>query len=163
MQLKQINIEVITQKDLKDQFCQDLKKQFALKLWKSRIELTLNKNQLQNPQSIDEYVSSFPSWLVNFFYAFLTSIYEKKMTIVNQRRKARNMSIKANDPVKITKIVSLFLSILISITFPSLQIWFSTIISFTQKPKMAGDLTNLLAILKVLSHCKEHEQRLEKE
>ncbi|CAB5334954.1 unnamed protein product [Rhizophagus irregularis] len=63
MQLKQINIEVITQEDLKDQFCQDLGKQFALKIWKSRIELTLNKNQLQNPQSIGEYVSSFPSWL----------------------------------------------------------------------------------------------------
>ncbi|CAB4477457.1 unnamed protein product [Rhizophagus irregularis] len=78
MQLKQINIEVITQEDLKDQFCQDLGKQFALKIWKSRIELTLNKNQLQNPQSIGEYVSSFPSWLVNFFYAFLTGIYEKK-------------------------------------------------------------------------------------
>ncbi|UZO08166.1 uncharacterized protein OCT59_028429 [Rhizophagus irregularis] len=152
MQLKQINIEVITQEDLKDQFCQDLGKQFALKIWKSRIELTLNKNQLQNPQSIGEYVSSFPSWLVNFFYAFLTGIYEKKMAIVNQRRKARNISIKANDPVQITKIVSLFLSILISITFPSLQIWFSTIIaSLTRKPKMAGDLTNLLAVLKVLS------------
>ncbi|UZO19766.1 uncharacterized protein OCT59_011037 [Rhizophagus irregularis] len=164
MQLKQINIEVITQEDLKDQFCQDLGKQFALKIWKSRIELTLNKNQLQNPQSIGEYVSSFPSWLVNFFYAFLTGIYEKKMAIVNQRRKARNISIKANDPVQITKIVSLFLSILISITFPSLQIWFSTIIaSLTRKPKMAGDLTNLLAVLKVLSHCKEHERRLEKE
>lgn len=77
MQLKQINIKVITQEDLKDQFCQDLGKQFALKLWKSRIELTLNKNQLQNPQSIGEYVSSFPSWLVNFFYAFLTGIYKK--------------------------------------------------------------------------------------
>ncbi|CAB4385262.1 unnamed protein product [Rhizophagus irregularis] len=72
MQLKQINIEAITREDLKDQFCQDLGKQFALKLWKSQIELTLNKNQLQNPQSIDEYVSSFPSWLMNFFYAFLT-------------------------------------------------------------------------------------------
>ncbi|PKC53954.1 hypothetical protein RhiirA1_478244, partial [Rhizophagus irregularis] len=72
MQLKQINIQAITREDLKDQFCQDLGKQFALKLWKSRIELTLNKNQLQNPQSIDEYVSSFPSWLMNFFYAFLT-------------------------------------------------------------------------------------------
>ncbi|CAB5325996.1 unnamed protein product [Rhizophagus irregularis] len=137
MQLKQINIEAITREDLKDQFCQDLGKQFALKLWKSQIELTLNKNQLQNPQSIDEYVSSFPSWLMNFFYAFLTGIYKKKMAIVNQRRKARNMSIKANDPVQITKIVSLFLSILISITFPSLQIWFSTIIaSLTRKPKM---------------------------
>ncbi|CAB4395168.1 unnamed protein product [Rhizophagus irregularis] len=78
MQLKQINIEAITREDLKNQFCQDLGKQFALKLWKSRIELTLNKNQLQNPQSIDEYVSSFPSWLMNFFYAFLTGIYEKK-------------------------------------------------------------------------------------
>lgn len=86
------------------------------------------------------------------------------MAIVNQRWKARNMSIKANDTVQITKVVSLFLSILISITFPLLQIWFSTIIiSLTRKPKMAGDLTNLLAVLKVLSHCKEHERRLEKE
>ncbi|CAB4382849.1 unnamed protein product [Rhizophagus irregularis] len=32
MQLKQINIEAITREDLKDQFCQDLGKQFALKL-----------------------------------------------------------------------------------------------------------------------------------
>ncbi|RHZ71230.1 hypothetical protein Glove_261g3 [Diversispora epigaea] len=127
MQLKRISTEILMPEDLEDQFCQNLGKNFAYKLWKSQTELV-------------------------FLHV-----------VANQRQNKRNKPIKLHNSIQITKIISLFLSILINTTFPSLQNWFSIVIaSLIRKPKMGSDLTKLLATLKILAHCGDHERKLEK-
>ncbi|RHZ55257.1 hypothetical protein Glove_417g21 [Diversispora epigaea] len=112
--------------ELNENYCKNLGKEFANKLWNSRKEL-------------------------------------EKSLITNKKQNQRNKPIKSSDLTRVTKIVSLFLSILISITFPSIKVWFSQVLtSLTRKPKIAMYLTDLLSVLKITSHSNDYERILEK-
>jgi hypothetical protein len=162
-QLKKINSDSILLEELDEQYCKNLGEIFANKLWKSRKELDASRELLRNPPTLNDYVNAFPTWLKGFFYSLLNVIYKKKMIIASKKQCQRNKQIKPSDSTRITKIVSLFLSILISIAFPSIQVWFSQVVtSLTRKPKLATDLTELLAVLKIISHSNDHERVLEK-
>ncbi|RHZ81960.1 hypothetical protein Glove_115g59 [Diversispora epigaea] len=162
-QLKKIKINTTLMEDLNIKYCENLGKEFGNKLWKSRKELVKSREVLQNPSTLNNYISSFPVWLESFFRNLLIVIYEKKSIITNKKQLQRKRPIKSSDLTRITKVVSLFLSILISITFPSIKVWFSQVISsLTRKPKMTTYLTELLSILKITSHSNDHERILEK-
>lgn len=123
-----------------------------------------NQKQLEEPSSYKEYCDALPGPLCNFFQAFLTGLQEKKLKAINRMRKSCNLPSKAIDTDQITRTTTLFVSMILTITFPGMKIWLTHIMSSVcQKPKLLPYLQQILYGAKVISYSKWHENQLELE
>ena len=79
-------------------------------------------------------------------------------------RKSCNLPSKAIDTDQITRTTTLFVSMILTITFPGMKIWLTHIMSSVyQKPKLLPYLQQILYGAKVISYSKWHENQLELE
>ncbi|CAB4415681.1 unnamed protein product [Rhizophagus irregularis] len=80
-------------------------------------ELKNHKKILESPTSIEEYRTTFPACLVQFYDGLLITLYETKKKIVDQQRKHRKKPLKPLNYEKINKQVTFFVSIILNIAF----------------------------------------------
>ncbi|PKY63361.1 hypothetical protein RhiirA4_492005, partial [Rhizophagus irregularis] len=66
-------------------------------------ELKNHKKILESPTSIEEYRTTFPACLVQFYDGLLITLYETKKKIVDQQRKHRKKPLKPLNYEKINK------------------------------------------------------------
>jgi hypothetical protein len=84
MKLNQIPIE-FQEKELDEQNYKEIGRKMGQKLWQSSKHLKKNINNLQTPESLNDYIGVFPTSLTNFFESMLTTISEKKTAKSNQK------------------------------------------------------------------------------
>jgi hypothetical protein len=132
-------------------------------IWKTRNEVREKKQGLENPNSLDHYRQNFPSLLINFFDGIIITLEKKKLEIVNKKRKQRNLEIKSFDIIHAEKKSTFLASVILTIAFPGLNVWFTHILSsLCRKPKLLSSLYAILYTANVVSHTQFHERRLEK-
>ena len=127
MKLNQIPIE-IQEEELSEQEYKEIGRKMGQKLWQSYRYLKKNINNLQNPESLDKYISAFPSSITNFFESMLASILENKTAESNRKRRLKNNPLKELDSQKIKHLLSLLISALINFTFPYLNLWLPNVL-----------------------------------
>ncbi|PKB95293.1 hypothetical protein RhiirA5_436981 [Rhizophagus irregularis] len=71
------------------------------------------------------YYESFPNFLRGFFDGLIGEIFKKKLINLNKKRKQREKPLKQLDVEHITKCVTFFASLIISMAFPYLGVWFT--------------------------------------
>ncbi|GES99038.1 hypothetical protein GLOIN_2v1793246 [Rhizophagus clarus] len=141
-----------------------LGQQIGIKLWKSRKAINDKKDLLSLPASLSEYYNAFPSFITEFFEGMLIEIFKQKLAVSNRQRKHRKQLTKSLSKDTIIKIVTFFVSIITSITFPSHGIWLTNVLSsLARKPKLLSSLHCLLAIWNIIGHSDHHERNQEKE
>ncbi|PKC55125.1 hypothetical protein RhiirA1_403120 [Rhizophagus irregularis] len=141
----------------------DVGKKLAERIWKSRKELNENKTEIQNPASLENYHSAFPSYLTGFFGNLCKEIFKKKLKVSNIKLKSQNKLPKQLNEQQLTKIVTFFNSVLIEIAFPGLRVWFTQVLaSLSRKPKLIQQFRRLLSTLQISGHTDSQERRLEK-
>ncbi|PKC17135.1 hypothetical protein RhiirA5_369304 [Rhizophagus irregularis] len=141
----------------------DVGKKLAERIWKSRKELNENKTEIQNPASLENYHSAFPSYLTGFFGNLCKEIFKKKLKVSNIKLKSRNKLPKQLNEQQLTKTVTFFNSVLIEIAFPGLRVWFTQVLaSLSRKPKLIQQFRRLLSTLQISGHTDSQERRLEK-
>ncbi|RHZ83717.1 hypothetical protein Glove_88g39 [Diversispora epigaea] len=124
-------------------------------LWNSRKMVTENKSELQLPISLRTYHASFPKFLTGFFDGLISEIFQKKLIILNKKRKQRNKPLKQLDNEHITKCVTFIISLIVGMTFPNLDVWFTQIMaSISRKPQLISSFRG---------HTDGHECRIEKQ
>ncbi|RHZ89227.1 hypothetical protein Glove_17g12 [Diversispora epigaea] len=161
--LNQINLDSHSQFQINENSSSLLGKQFAQKMYSSYNELKNNKSKLQNPNSLIEYQSLFPKFLLNFFHSFLNYIYMQKVKIINKKRQQRQQILQILNIDKINKILTLLISWLTHISFPSLNLWIPKLLaSLSRRPKMLNKFRDFLSIVQIISHTEGQERRLEK-
>src|SRR6266511_4587880 len=132
-------------------------------LWKSYKYLKRNINDLQNPESLNNYINAFPRSLTTFLKSMLTSILENKTIESNRKRYSKNKSLKEFDSQKINHLLSLIISALTNFTFPYLNLWLPNVLaSLCRRPKLISSLHSLLTKCSIIGHTNRHERRLEK-
>ncbi|RHZ63144.1 hypothetical protein Glove_332g15 [Diversispora epigaea] len=163
LKLNQINLDSHSQFQINENSNSLLGKQFAQKMYSSYNELKNNKSKLQNPNSLIEYQSLFPKFLLNFFNSFLNYIYMQKLKIINKKRQQRQQILQILNIDKINKILTLLISWLTHISFPSLNLWIPKLLaSLSRKSKMLNKFRDFLSIVQIISHTDGQERRLEK-
>ncbi|GES98166.1 hypothetical protein GLOIN_2v1793246 [Rhizophagus clarus] len=141
-----------------------LGQQIGIKLWKSRKAINDKKDLLNSPASLSEYYNAFPSFITGFFEGMLIEIFKQKLAVSNRQRKYRKQLTKSLSKDTIIKIVTFFVSVITSITFPSHGIWLTNVLSsLACKPKLLSSLHCLLAVWNVIGHSDRHERNQEKE
>ena len=167
-----LRLEKVNLKKLKDEYSfinllneqpKKIGEAIGICTWKSRHEVREKKNKLETPQSLEEYRSGFPVVLSNFFNGFITTIQKKKHEIVAKKRRQRGLLIKDFDETHSIKISVFIISMILSITFPGIDIWLTHIMSsICRKPKLLSSLYTILCTAGVVSHTQRHERRLKK-
>ncbi|PKY62217.1 hypothetical protein RhiirA4_488323, partial [Rhizophagus irregularis] len=110
-------------------------------------ELKNHKKILESPTSIEEYRTTFPACLVQFYDGLLITLYETKKKIVDQQRKHRKKPLKPLNYEKINKQVTFFVSIILNIAFKGWKIWLPrTMASLCRKPKLLSSLQGILEV-----------------
>ena len=56
----------------------------GLTIWKSRDRICEKKEELENPNSLENYCSGFPSFLIEFFDGLIFVLEKKKNDIINK-------------------------------------------------------------------------------
>ncbi|RHZ51289.1 hypothetical protein Glove_481g108 [Diversispora epigaea] len=133
-------------------------------LWNSHKMVTENKSELQLPISLRTYHASFPKFLTGFFDGLISEIFQKKLIILNKKRKQHNKPLKQLDNEHITKCVTFIISLIVGMTFPNLGVWFTQIMaSISRKPRLISSFRRLLSTLHISGHTDGHECRIEKQ
>ncbi|CAG8448702.1 1590_t:CDS:2 [Scutellospora calospora] len=57
-----------------------------------RSKIKKNVSQLENPSSYDDYINALPNIIFSFFKALLTVLQQYKLTVVNNKRRQRNLA-----------------------------------------------------------------------
>ncbi len=70
---------------------------FGMAIWKSRKEIYNKKQRLENPNSLENYRNSFPTFLLNFFDKLIITLEKRKHEILNKKRRQRNSEEKNFD------------------------------------------------------------------
>jgi len=136
----------------------------ATLLWRSRSEVRANKEKLVMPNSLEEYQNGFPLVISNFFYGLIDTIQKNKWKVVLRKQRERKTFEKDYDETRAKKISIFFISVLLSITFPGLDIWFTHILSsLCQKPRLHTSLYSILCVANVVAHTNRYEKHLEKQ
>ncbi len=66
---------------------EEMEKAFETAVWKSKNEIREKKQQLENPNSLENYCNSFPIFLLKFFDGFIITLENMKHNILNKKRK----------------------------------------------------------------------------
>jgi hypothetical protein len=141
----------------------ELGERMALQLWNSRPTLKEKLPQLESPSTLEEYQSSMPQTLLSFFLGFIQVIQEKKLAVVNRKRKQRGLNPAVVNEDLITKISVFLVSILLTIAFRKWKIWLTNIMSsLCRRPKLMHYLRALLRTVNVVSYTHKHQVRVEK-
>jgi hypothetical protein len=136
---------------------------FGSYIWKSRSEVRERKQNLEISQSLEEYQCGFPIILKDFFSGLIIFLQRKKFEIAEKKRKQQGFSAKSFDKTHSNKISIFIISMILSITFPGVDIWLTHIMSsLCQKLNLLGSLYTILCTASVVSHTQRHERRLEK-
>src|SRR2546429_620139 len=116
------------------------------------------------PNSLEEYQNGFPLVISNFFYGLIDTIQKNKWKVVLRKQKERKTFEKDYDETRAKKFSIFFISVLLSITFPGLDIWFTHILSsLCQKPRLHTSLYSILCVANVVAHTNRYEKHLEKQ
>ncbi|PKK75454.1 hypothetical protein RhiirC2_708101, partial [Rhizophagus irregularis] len=162
MKLNQIPIE-FQEEELNELKYKEIGREMGQNLWQSYKCLKKNINNLQTPESLNDYISVFPGSLTNFFESMLTTILERKTAESNRKRLLKEKSLKELDSQKINHLLSLLISALINFTFPYLNLWLPNVLaSLCRRPKLLSSLHDLLTKCSIIGHTNRHERRLEK-
>ena len=136
---------------------------FGNAILKSKKEIYNKKQELENPDSLENYRNSFPTFLLKFFDEFIIILEKRKHEILNKKRKQRNLEEKAFNITHAQKKSIFLISIILTIAFPGINIWLTHIMSsLSKKPKLISSLYAILYTANVISHTQFHEKRLEK-
>lgn len=131
--------------------------------WKSQKEVRQKRQGLENPNSLNDHRQSFPSPLINFFDGMIITLEKKKHEVINRKRKQRNLELKPFDTFHAEKKSTFLASVILTIAFPGVNIWFTHVLSsLCRKPKLLSSLYAILYTANVVSHTQSHERRLEK-
>ncbi|CAG8760760.1 19395_t:CDS:2, partial [Gigaspora margarita] len=160
--LKKVNIKKFFANEV---LCNTIKKHpaqmgeaLANIFWRSRPEIRANKKKLEMPSSLKEYYDGFPLVLSNFFYGLINTIQQNKWKVVVGKQKERGILEKDYDDTRAKKIALFFASVLLSITFPGLNVC-----SLCQKPRLHTSLYTILYTAGVVAHTNRYEKHLEKQ
>ncbi|RHZ83701.1 hypothetical protein Glove_88g137 [Diversispora epigaea] len=83
---------------------------------------------------------------------------------MNYKRKQRGKSLKKLDREHIIRCVTFIVSILTSMAFPSLGVWFTQVMaSISRKSRLLSSFHILLSTLHISGHTDGHERRIEKQ
>ena len=130
---------------------------------KSRDEVCEKKQELEKPDSLKQYQQSFPSFLKNFFDGMIIILEKRKHELANKKRRQRNDEEKPFDIINTEKKSAFLISIILTIAFPSVNIWLTHIMSsLCRKPKLLSSLYAILYTANAVSHTQSYERRLEK-
>ncbi|CAG8600698.1 21373_t:CDS:2, partial [Gigaspora rosea] len=132
-------------------------------IWKSKRDIKKNIHYLENPSSLQEYRDGFPLIVKNFFNSMLDYIQYQKWNTIYKKQQQRGITATGYNSVRAEKIALFIISVLLTVTFPSVNIWFTHILSsLCQKPSYQSSLYAVLCTANVVSHTSRHERRLEK-
>jgi len=132
-------------------------------LWTSRSEVKSKICDLEKPQNLEQYRDAFPVVIREFFEGFLGHVQKKKWEVIQKKRDQRNLPRKEYDSSRALKISVFLTSVLCSTAFPSIDFWFTHVMSsLMHKPKLLGSLYAILCTANVVSHTQRHERRLER-
>ncbi|RIA85051.1 hypothetical protein C1645_879557 [Glomus cerebriforme] len=93
----------------------------------------------------------------------ITKRKKKKYKVINKKRKQRDLELKTFDIFHAEKKSTFLTSVILTIAFLGVNIWFMHILSsLCQKPKLLSSLYAILYTTNVLSHIQFHERNLEK-
>ncbi|CAB4434457.1 unnamed protein product [Rhizophagus irregularis] len=163
LKMNKISNTISSELLISDEQWPDVGNKLAERIWKSREELNKQKAEIQNPASLENYYSAFPSYLTGFFGNLCGDILKKKLEISNRKSKSRNKLLKQFDEQQLIKIVTFFVSVLIGIAFSYLQVWFTQVLSsLSRKPKLNQQFRRLLSTLQISGHTDGQERKLEK-
>ncbi|PKC55471.1 hypothetical protein RhiirA1_475553 [Rhizophagus irregularis] len=163
LKMNKISNTISSELFISDEQWPDVGNKLAERIWKSREELNKQKAEIQNLASLENYYSAFPSYLTGFFGNLCGDILKKKLEISNRKSKSRNKLLKQFDEQQLIKIVTFFVSVLIGIAFPYLQVWFTQVLSsLSRKPKLNQQFRRLLSTLQISGHTDGQERKLEK-
>ncbi|CAJ0832747.1 10965_t:CDS:2 [Entrophospora sp. SA101] len=120
-------------------------KTLATSIWQSRTTLQKNESSLESPGSLDEFHESIPGNLTSFFNGLLSTLQCKKLKVVNDKRKQRDLPILELNVPTIKKIVTFLASIVLTFAFPLRKIWTTQIMSsLCQNHKLLPYLYSIL-------------------
>ncbi|CAG8469155.1 6058_t:CDS:2, partial [Paraglomus occultum] len=140
---------------------QTMGQNFGRSIFSSRSEIRQNVHQLEEPSSFEKYSEAIPSPLRNFFESLFTVLFEKRLAVVNKKREQRGISPRLLDTDHITKVTTLYASMLLTIAFPGLKVWFTHMLSsLCQKPKLLP--RKILYTAGIVSYTRRHERSLER-
>jgi len=74
---------------------EEIGKAFRIAVWKSKNDIREKKQQLKNPNSLENYRSGFPIFLLKFFDEFIITLENMKHKILNKKRKQRDSEEKS--------------------------------------------------------------------
>ncbi|CAG8438117.1 4683_t:CDS:2, partial [Scutellospora calospora] len=132
-------------------------------IWKSKRNVKENIHYLENPLSLQEYKHGFPLTIRQFFNSMLDYIQYQKWITVHKKQQQRRIIVTEYDSTRGEKISLFLISVLLTITFPSVNIWLTHILSsLCQKPHYQSSLYTVLCTANVVSHTSRHERRLTK-
>ncbi|CAG8693369.1 1505_t:CDS:2, partial [Cetraspora pellucida] len=159
LRLKKVNLRKFSKSET---FCNVVKRNprsigeaLAILLWHSRSEVRANKTKLEAPSSLNEYQNSFPLILSEFFYGLINTMQEYKWKVVIRKQKERGIVEKNYDDMRAKKITTFFISVILTIMFPGLNIWFTHVLSsLCQKPRLQSSLYAILCTANVVAHTK---------
>ncbi|RHZ48801.1 hypothetical protein Glove_541g10 [Diversispora epigaea] len=142
----------------------EIGKKLGTEIWNSRKEINQKKSEIQLPSSLYLYYSSFPKFLTNFFNGVISEIFKKKLVIINYKRNQCEKSLKVLDEEHIIKCVTFIISLIISMAFPNLGVWFTQVMaSMSRKLRLLSSFHKLLSTLHISGHTDYHERRIEKQ
>ena len=131
--------------------------------WKLRNEVRVKKQGLEKLNSLEYYQQNFSTSLREFFNGLIIILKKKKHAVINKKRKQRNVEEKPFDITLVEKKVNFLISIILTITFPGINIWLTHIMSsLCRKLKLLSSLYTILWTANVISHTISHERQLEK-
>ncbi|PKB96693.1 hypothetical protein RhiirA5_506875 [Rhizophagus irregularis] len=150
--------------DWTDDKWKEIGEKLGNEVWNSRKIVTDKKSEIQLPISLNAYYESFPNFLRGFFDGLIGEIFKKKLINLNKKRKQREKPLKQLDVEHITKCVTFFASLIISMAFPYLGVWFTQVMaSMSRKSRLFFSFRQLLSTLHISGHTDSNERRIEKQ
>ncbi len=123
-------IDIISPKlDWTDDKWKEIRTKLGNEIWNSRKIVTEKKSEIQLPISLCTYHASFPKFLTGFFDGLISEIFQKKLINLNYKRKQREKPLKQLDNEHITKCVTFIISLIVSMAFPYLGVWFTQVMA----------------------------------
>jgi hypothetical protein len=108
---------------------QKIGSQIEHELLKNKIRILQKKQELEKPNSLEEYHSVLPLKLYGLLDSIIQVLFEKRREDANQQKKYRhgnktnNNYKQINDDSKIQKVVIFICSIILSIGFRNIKVW----------------------------------------
>ena len=135
---------------------QKIGSQIGLELLKNKKQILQKKQELEEPNSLEEYRSALPLKLYGLLDSIIRILFEKRREYTNKQKKYRY------DDNKIQKVVVFICSIIISVGFKSIKIWLTRMISsLCRKPHLLSNLHDFLVSVNAAGITRKHERVLE--